>query len=163
MSHINIFYLVCCMTTIQTEVRVFDPGLPFDQIITTSIDFNTWYDHTIISRDLRAKLPNLQDNGTSLLWLPSGIKISLPTCEIGLQIGSLRVERVAALVADASEHDVIIGSNVFAAVFNVDHANEDTGVRTVSTSKDDPTALSIELYPVHMPMPLQHLEIFLRS
>jgi hypothetical protein len=95
------------------------------------------------------------------LPLSGGMSVRAPLVEIGVKVGTIRIERVEVLVVDDGFHGVLLGSELIKKAFAVgEHGEVDVSVS--SSSKEDPTALSIELYPLQMPFDLRLFEKFLR-
>lgn len=155
------------MSFLEATAWIFDPALPFQKIQCKSPGIDTWHDHVLINRDLSHKVPHVKHAGATQLRVSGGAFMTVDSIEVGLQIGSIQIPRVVALVVDGGTHDILLGSNIFTEIFRAKGRNESTppgdGVRYSDERKDDPSALSIELYPVSTPFPAKQLEDTLRN
>ena len=160
------------MPDIDATVWVFDPVLPFEKIAARSPGIDTWHDEVLITKKLRNKLLNIAETEKRELKLSGGMSLTVPSIELGLQIGSIQIPKIRALVVDEGFHDILLGSAIFRELFksrDSHRADRNTAAdapepfRYSSEAKEDPSALSIEIYPVEMPFPLHRLEQLIRN
>lgn len=170
------------MPHINATVWLFDPVVPFQKVAAMSPGIDTWHDHVLITKELRSKIRHVAETGETRLNLSGGMSISAPSIELGLQIGHILIPKVRALVVDQGAHDVLLGSEVFGQIFKerreepkgADPSSEppdsgpepsdpDETFRYTSRAKEDSSALSLELYPVETPFPLQQFENLIRN
>ena len=143
-----------------SNVRVYDPAYPFRLIDAYEPGVDTWYDNAVITRSLRERMSEIPEIGETTLNLSSGMYVKVPLIEIGIQVGSIRIENVQAAVVEEGSYDLLIGKDVLGKVFTVgqESSGAETKARVSSDIKDDPEALSIELYPMHPPVSLKSFE-----
>jgi len=150
------------MAYLEIEVRIYDPALPFQTAKCENPDIDTWHDKCLLTKTALAKLPHITEKGRKELKLSGGMSIEVPYVEIGLQVGSLRIDAIEALIVEHGHHELVLGRVALENALNVAR-NKDEGVRVTSASKDDVTALSMELYPVHPPVELRRFEQMIRG
>jgi hypothetical protein len=141
--------------------------MPFKKIKTKDPTIDTWHNNVLITKKLRSKIPHVSDIGEKELRLSGGMLMSVPSVEIGLQIGSIQIPKICALVVDHGYHEILLGSGVFDQIFK-ERDEQDNGRKTDSKSddpfrysskaKEDPSALSIELYPTKTSFSLHQFE-----
>ena len=150
------------MADFNIEVRIYDPALPFQTVKCNDPGIDTWHDTCLLTKKALSKLPHIAEKGRKGLKLSGGMSIEVPYVEIGLQVGSLRIAAIEALIVEHGYHDLLLGSVALENALNVGR-NKDEGVRVTSASKDDVTALSMELYPVQPPLELRRFEQMIRG
>jgi hypothetical protein len=155
------------MPEISVDVSVYDPALPFKTFRAEEPTLDTWHEFVLITAKLRSMIPHVATLGEETLRLSGGMSMKVPKIEIGLQIGSIRIEAVQAVVVDEGFHDILLGSKVLDQVFtiggNTDRDQRTSGEAHVSTArKDDPTGLALELFPVRAPIELRKFERLLK-
>ena len=144
---------------IEEPTYLFDPALPSTKILVVSPVFDDWYDYAVVTSRLLEKLPSVKPDGHGHVTISSGMTVRLPFIELGVQVGSLRINRLVAHVADSGSYDLVLGTEILKYAFRV--GSDAKGVETTSDVKDDPEALAIELYPVGSPFDLADLDTFL--
>jgi hypothetical protein len=142
----------------NVKVTVFDPATPFDRILVNDPGMDTWHDITLITKKLRDKLVNVNDEGVQEVELSGGMYIKIPYVYIGAQVGSVRFEKFEVVVVDDGSYDILLGRNIFDALFKMQNEQDTNTVSFTSDTKEDSTALSFELYPVEYPFNLLNLE-----
>jgi hypothetical protein len=150
------------MTNLDVPVRIFDPALPHVTYHIDSPGVDTWHEHVLVLRRTADLIPHIPQEKRGELRLSGGMVMEVPEIDIGIQIGSIRIERIAALVVDRGLHGILLGSSVLERVFSMGQPNE-SEVRTTNRWKDDPAALAVELYPLRMPLSMLELESFLSA
>ena len=148
------------MPLFEFEVWIFDPVAPFNKFSMALPVLDTWHKYTLITRSARARIPQVPDDGTESLALSGGMSIEVPCVSIGLRIGTIDFPKVKALVVDDGQHEVLLGSELINRAFTIGEHDEDRA-SVWSEWKDDPAALSVELYPIEAPFPLHYFESFL--
>ena len=148
------------MPRMSLVVEIFDPALPFQTYNLKSSGIDTWHDYSLITEKTRAKLKQVYEKGMRTLNLSGGMSIKVPLLEIGIKIGSIKIDKVEVLVVDKGNYEILLGSNVINKSFEIGK-HEDNGASVTSKWKEDPTALSLELYPVNMPFDIYNFENFL--
>lgn len=151
------------MSDLDATVWIFDPVMPFEKVRAKDPGIDTWHDQVLISQELRDKLSQVTDAGKQSLNVSGGVRMNVQSVEIGLQIGVVQLPKILALVVDEGIHDLVLGSNVFGQIFKASQASKyldstEESVRFTSFEKEDPNALSFELYPVDTPFPIKRLE-----
>jgi hypothetical protein len=155
------------MPALNATVKIFDPALPFKTFHSAHTGLDTWHRFVLIKASLRKELLHLPTIGEESLNVSGGMSIKVPKIEIGLQIGSIRIGRAEALVVDEGDYDMLIGSDVLGQIFDFGnhgavHDGSPTEVRVSSARKDDPTSLSVELFPVQLLIEIKQFEYILR-
>jgi hypothetical protein len=74
--------------------------------------------------------------------------VQVPLIEIGMIVGTIRVERIPVLVVDGGHHGILLESDLIQKAFAV--GKEEGEVSVTSPWKEDSEALPIELYPLKM-------------
>lgn len=149
------------MPEIKLAVRVFDPVLPFDAITATRPGIDTWHEFTLITSKLRQLLPHVKEADHQSLQLSGGMSMQVPSVKIGIQIGTIKIDEITALVVDDGWHDILLGSDIIEKAFTVGQADRED-VSVSSPWKEDVNTLSIEIYPIEMPFAARHFERFLK-
>lgn len=149
----------------NVKVSIFDPATPFDRIFVKDPGMDTWHDITLITKRLRERLVNVNDEGIQEIQLSGGMYLKVPSIYIGAQVGSVRFEKFEALVVDDGSYDILLGKNVLNTLFKIQNEQDtDTDkVSLASDTKDNPSALSFELYPVKYPFALLNFEKAIQS
>ena len=147
------------MKEFDARVWVFDPVVPFKKFAAHDPGIDTWHESVLITKELRAKIPHLTHTGYRRLQLSGGMAMSVPSVEVGLQIGKIQLPKISALVVDQGVHEVLLGRAIFQQIFSERedrHTGEEASTepeepfRYSSKTKDDPSALSVEMgYPLH--------------
>jgi len=159
------------MADIDAQVWVFDPVVSFKKVAAREPGIETWYDEVIITKKLRDKIPHVADTGRKVVRLPGLMSMSVPSIEIGLQIGNIQIPKTSALVIDEGHHEIILGRSIFRIIFkereeqpkDTESWNQsDEPFHYSSKTKEDTSALSVELYPVETPFSLHNLEKTIR-
>ncbi|HET6229254.1 MAG TPA: hypothetical protein VFE05_04185 [Longimicrobiaceae bacterium] len=150
------------MPELTVPIKIFDPAVPFASYQVSDPGIDTWHDDVLVTRRALDHLAHFHVTETARLKLSGGMSMIVPRVEIGLQIGSIKIDKITALVVDDGHHDVLLGSSVFDRVFAIGQSDE-SEVRISTPQKDDPSALSVELYPVQMPIDLAKFEFLLRA
>ena len=75
----------------------------------------------------------------SSLMVPGGVTMTVPVVRIGLQIGTIVIDEINALVVDGGYYDVVLGSEIFDHVFRVGQEEKTTGGVAVSQLKERKT------------------------
>lgn len=149
------------MPDLKVKARVYDPAVPFKMFDVHNPAIDTWHDFVLITKKARAYVSQIPEIRQETLRLSGGMSMKVPLIEIGLQIGSIKIDGVEALVVDEGHHDLLLGSEILDRIFRVGHTNEPEA-RVTSVAKDDPTGLALELYPVKSPVELKFFESVLR-
>jgi len=107
------------MPTYSIRSSIFDP-IRF----TTSTDVSdfivdTWFSHSIITQDLFTRLPGLPTLGTGRVIASSGMGMTRPRVEIGVQINNLRALPITAYVMDSGPSDLLLGSDFLRLLFDM--------------------------------------------
>ena len=107
------------MPTYNIRSRVFDPVR-----FTTSTDVSdfivdTWFGHSIITQDLFTRLPGLPTLGTGRVIASSGMGMTRPRVEIGVQINNLRALSITAYVMDSGPSDLLLGADFLRLLFDM--------------------------------------------
>lgn len=147
------------------NVSIYDPAYPFRLISVWEPGVDTWYDYAVITRLLRGRIHEIPDSGEVMLAVSSGMYVKVPLVKIGIQVGNIRIDNVQAAVVEEGSHDLVIGKEVLKRAFNVGKKSseeEESRATFSSKIKDDPEALSIELYPIHPPITLNAFEKLLQ-
>jgi hypothetical protein len=142
----------------NVEVTIFDPATPFDRIFVRDPGMDTWHDVTLITKELREKLVNINDEGIQEIQLSGGMYVKVPYIHIGAQIGPIRFEKIEVLVVDNGSFDILLGKNVFNSLFEMQVGQDTDTVSFASNKKDDSSALSFEIYPIQYPFSLLNFE-----
>lgn len=158
------------MPRLNIEIYVYDPALPFQLHKLDSVGVDTWHEYALLNRKVLEKLKYLKPEKDGVLKLSGGMRMSVPIIEIGLQIGNIKMDNVEALVVDEGSYDVLLGEQAINKIFKIgtpqQKETESKGFLIPSTitskQKDDPDALSLELYPIKKPFDVRYLENFLR-
>jgi hypothetical protein len=155
------------MPFLKAPVSVFDPAVPFKLIPAAEPGIDSFFAPTLITSELYKRLPLLPEVARAELDLSSGMRIRVPEVEIGVKVGSIRIDRVRALVVDGGAHDILLGSDILEKVFTLgrsaerdQRASDDVHVST--GRKDDPSSLGLEIFPVQPPLALQKFEDLLK-
>ena len=160
------------MKEFDARVWVFDPVVPFKKFAAHDPGIDTWHESVLITKELRAKIPHLTHTGYRRLQLSGGMSMSVPSVEVGLQIGKIQLPKISALVVDQGVHEVLLGRAIFQQIFSERedrHTGEEASTepeepfRYSSKTKDDPSALSVEIYPVETPFAMHRFEKTIRS
>ena len=160
------------MAKSELKIAVFDPALPTETIEVGTYGFASTRGPTLISRAIRDRLPLVKDSGFEVLqlWVGVDASVRVPTVQIGIIIGTIKIEQITAIVVETAMNDIEIGQNALEAAFSIgtsDNRNQtydskNVRVSVVSAEKEDPSSLSIELYPLKVPFDIRNLEQFLR-
>lgn len=150
------------MPDLTVPVRIFDPAIPHATYHVDSPGVDTWHDNVLILRRTVELIRHLPMQSKGELRLSGGMSMDVPEVEIGIQIGSIRIGKISALVVDRGFHGILLGNSVLERIFSIGQPNEPE-VRTTNPWKDDPTALAVELYPLRMPLNILELESFLKA
>jgi len=142
----------------KVNVTIFDPATPFERIYVRNPGMEAWHDVSLITKQLREKLANISDEGTEDVDLPGGMSLKVPYIHIGAQVGAVRFEKFKALVVDSGNYDFLLGKNLIDALFDLQTGQDNKTTSVTSEKKDDPNALSFELYPVQYPFELLNFE-----
>ena len=136
-------------------------AIPF-QLVPASAGLDTWHVRTLVTQKLRRKLPHVRESGSERLCLSGRMEISVPYLEIGVKVGTIKFDKIKALVVDDGDNDILLGSELIMRAFELGE-REAADVSVASAWKEDSTALSIELYPIEMPFDVLKIERYLRS
>ena len=116
------------MSEVNAPVWVFDPVMSFTKIKAERPSLEAWHKNVIITKNLREKLPYVYDMmEKSSLMVPGGVTMTVPVVRIGLQIGTIVIDEINALVVDGGYYDVVLGSEIFDHVFRVGQEEKTTG------------------------------------
>src|SRR5437868_11319894 len=107
------------MSVLAVLVQAFDPAVPFKAVEITPAGIDTWHEYCLITQELLSKLPMVQPKREETLRLSGGMSIEVPLVEIGLRIGSIRLERVECLVVGKGNYDVLLGSEAVERAFQL--------------------------------------------
>src|SRR5216684_3785923 len=132
------------MAALSVPVHAFDPAIPFKPLNVTSPAIDTWHTRSLITRKLWLELATVPEARQETLELSGGMSIRVPLVEVGVQIGSIKVQRVECLVVDAGYHELLLGSLAIEQAFSLGRDE----ARVASPWKDDAEALSLQYYPV---------------
>lgn len=150
------------MAEIDIKVEVFDPAVPFRTFILEDPAIDTWHTYTLITKEARAKLLQVPNEGIETLQLSGGMSMQVPYVLIGVKVGTIKIENVKALVVDKGYHQILLGNELINKAFKIGKSEEEN-VSVSSEWKEDSTALSVELFPVNTPFDIRHFEAFLRQ
>jgi len=135
------------MPTYRIESTVFDP-IRFTTC--TKIDdfiVDTWFDHAIITQNLFTRLPGLPTLGTGQIIASSGMGMTRPRVEIGVQINNIRALPITAYVVDSGPSDLLLGGDFLRLLFAMGlECPSDSPKATIEPpSKREKTALALRL------------------
>ncbi len=78
------------MAQINTECEIFDPIRFTTKTRVNKFILDTWFDQGLISCSLFDRLPGLEINRSSKVYMSSGMYVNQPEIQIRLQINNLR-------------------------------------------------------------------------
>ncbi len=78
------------MVQINTECKIFDPIRFTTKTRVNKFILDTWFDQGLISCSLFDRLPGLEINRSSKVYMSSGMYVNQPEIQIRLQINNLR-------------------------------------------------------------------------
>jgi hypothetical protein len=149
------------LSEVTVKVALFDPAFPFEIVTPKNPSLQSWNKLTIITKELRERFPLVPDAGFEEVPILGGMNVRVPYIEIGIKIGTIKIEKTKVAYVDSGWNEIILGEETINKAFEVGkHEAEDVSVS--SAVKEDGSALSIELYPVQMPFDVRKLERFLR-
>ena len=107
------------MAHLQIECSVFDPVRTTTVTTAPSFIIDTWFSYALITQDLFTRLPGIPTLGTGRVDLSSGMSMTRPRVEIGLQIRNVRAMPVQAFVVDNGPADLLLGSDFLRLLFEL--------------------------------------------
>jgi hypothetical protein len=148
------------MPDLKAKVKIYDPAIPFEKFEMDNPGIDTWHDYVLITKEAYDHISRVPIARQETLHVSGGMSMNVPLVEIGLEIGSIKMDSVEALIVDKGFHEILLGNNIFDLIFDV--GVQESGVKVTSTSKDDPRSLAIELYPINPPAELLSIENIFR-
>jgi hypothetical protein len=151
------------MAQIKEKVQIFDPAIPFQLFDASDARFDTWHNKTLVKKEFVSKLPHIQPEKSVSIMVSGNMYVTLPLIKLGIIIGNLKIDEIEAVITDDGDCDILFGSEILNQFFTMgDVKRETSSAKITGVVKDDPTALSIEFYPVQMPVDLKNFEAVLK-
>ena len=97
-----------------------------------------------------------------MLAVSGGMEMSVPCVKIGVQIGTIKILDLIALVVDDGYHQILFGSDLFNRAFSVGEKDEEN-ISVNTPWKEDVSALSLELYQIEVPFDIIKFESYLSA
>ena len=142
---------------------IFDPVLPFKKIKMKITGVDTWHDISLIKSKFVEKLKNVVTIGSKAIVLSSGVEITLPLVEIGIQIGNIMIEKLRVFVVDDKGfYDLLLGSDVIELIFDQNKKSGNSCSNFISNTEGN-DALIIEYFPTDYPYPVSNLEKIIKN
>lgn len=107
------------MAQLNIECSVFDPVRITTGTQASSFIIDTWFSHALITQDLFTRLPGLPTMGTGSVQMSSGMSMTRPRVEIGVQIRNIRALPIQAYVVDHGPAPLLLGSDFMRLMFEI--------------------------------------------
>lgn len=148
------------MPSINLRVEVFDPAVPFDTHEANYPTIDTWHEMSLITKELRDKLPYVTEIEIGRLSLPGGMSMQVPIVEIGIKIGTIKIKSFKFLVVDEGLHDILLGAELIKNCFELGAPGKEA-TSVVSPWQEDSESLSLEIFSVSSPFDQVKFERYL--
>lgn len=149
------------MKLLDIGTSIFDSVTSEKEIPLTIVGVDDWYDYAVITEEVRKQLVYIPEIGKRKFNISSGMTIDLPFVEIGIKIGSIKINNVKAYVVDHGKYELILGKDVISRVFRIGGGSNN--IQISNKRKDDKSYLSIRLHSLDSYYRILNIERFLRD
>lgn len=107
------------MPQYHIDTKVFDPVRFTTATSVPRFIVDTWFDHGLITQELYTRLPGLPTLGTGSVAMSSGMAMTRPRVEIGVQINNIRVLPISVYIVDQGPADLLLGGDFLRLLFEM--------------------------------------------
>lgn len=107
------------MAQIYTECEIFDPIRFTTKTRVKDFILDTWFEQGLISRSLYERLPGIEVQRSSKVYMSSGMYVNQPEVQIGLQINNLRALPITVNVVENGPANLLLGSDFLKLIFDI--------------------------------------------